>query len=337
MCIRLINSALRATAVLAVIAVMALAPTASFASGGGGPLNIVLTNDDGFETENIQALFSALVAAGHNVIMAAPYLGQSGTSGQIAFLQPIFPTSEASEGGLLPAGSPGVGPTTIAAQQFYVDGSPAASVLYGIDVAAEDIFGGPPDLVLSGPNEGNNLGLVTSHSGTVGATVTVLNLGLPAIALSASRDDGTAAEAELIAEISLKVVDAVNGSHGIKLPPGTGLNVNIPDVDTANDADDYGFVLTRVGIASNIGLQFYEHIGDSPIAVAFGIPAGLPYPGLSVEMPYTVAGYPEDTSTRSEGNALGDTTVTVSPIQGTYQADAFRHFMVRHRLRNLFH
>ncbi|MFP8881318.1 MAG: 5'/3'-nucleotidase SurE, partial [Myxococcota bacterium] len=137
-------------------------------------LDIVLTNDDGFETPNIQALFTALVDAGHNVIMSAPYLGQSGTSGEIAFLTPILPTSESSEAGLLPTGSPGVGPTTIAPQQFYVDGSPAASVLRGIDVSAEQIFGRPPDLVISGPNEGNNLGLVTPHSGTVGATVTAL-------------------------------------------------------------------------------------------------------------------------------------------------------------------
>ena len=312
-----------------------LAPAASWADGGPS-LRIVLTNDDGFETENIQALFSALVDAGHDVIMAAPYLGQSGTGGQIAFLRPILPTSEPSEGGLLPAGSPGVGPTTIAPQQFYVDGSPAASVLYGIDVAAEQIFGGPPDLVLSGPNEGNNLGLVTPHSGTLGATVTALNLGIPAIAISADSDDETAEEAELIAEIALRVVEAVAGRHGIRLPHGTGLNVNVPDVDPANSADDYDFALTRVGTATNIGLQFYERLGDSPIAVAFGIPAGLPFPGVSVEIPYTAAGYAEDTSTRSEGNVLGGTTVTVSPIQGTYQADYFRQFLVRRSLGGLF-
>ena len=78
-----------------------------------------------------------------------------------------------------------------------------------------------------------------------------------------------------------------------------------------------------MGIASNIGPQFYEIIGDSPIAVAFGIPPGLPFPGVSVEIPYTNAGYAEDKSPRSEGNVLGGTTVTVSPIQGTYQAESY--------------
>ena len=318
--------------------VSSLAPTAGWANDdGGGSLKIVLTNDDGFETRNIQALYAALVAAGHNVILSAPYLGQSGTSGQVAFVRPITPTSEKSVGGLLPAGSPGVGPTTIAPQQFYVDGSPVASVLYGIDIAAESIFGGPPDLVLSGPNEGNNLGLVTPHSGTLGATVAALNLGIPAIAISADRSDRTAEEAALIAQISLQVVDAVNGPKGIRLPSGTGLNVNIPDVDPAKSVDAYKFSQTQVGVASNLGLQFYEKLGDSPTANAFGIPPGTPFPGVSIEIPYTLAGYAEDTSSESEGNVLGGTTVTVSVIQGTVQADSHQTRLVRHRLRRLFH
>ena len=320
----------------AVVRLLAVSATLMLALPAAA-LNIVLTNDDGFETENIQALYSALVAAGHNVVMSAPYSGQSGTGGQIAFLRPIFPTSEPSEGGLLPAGSAPVGATTIAPQQFYVDGSPAAAALYGIDVLAPLFFGGPPDLVLSGPNEGNNLGLVTPHSGTLGATVTALNKGIPAIAVSADNDDETPEEAELIAEVTLKVVAAVDGRHGVRLSRGTGLNVNIPDVDPeANNAADFNFKATRVGTAANIGLQFYEDLGESPIAQAFGIPANIGLPGVSVEIPYTNGGYAEDTSSRSEGNALGGTTVTVSPIQGTYAADFFEEFRVKRRLRRLF-
>ncbi|RZV58177.1 MAG: 5'/3'-nucleotidase SurE, partial [Pseudomonadales bacterium] len=202
-------------------------------------LNIVLTNDDGFETPYIQALFGALSAAGHNVIMSAPYLGQSGTGGRINFLMPIFPTSEESEEGSVAAGSPGVGaaPAPFPAQQYYVDGSPADAVLHGIDVLAPQIFGGAPDLVISGPNEGNNLGLITPHSGTLGATVAGLNKGIPSIAVSADRldrgdtDEQVEAEADLIAAITLRVVDALDGKRGIKLPKETGLNINIPDVD----------------------------------------------------------------------------------------------------------
>jgi hypothetical protein len=84
-------------------------------------LNIVLTNDDGFETELIQSLFFGLQNAGHNVIMSAPYAGQSGTSGLIDFLRPILPTSADSPKKTIKAGSPGVGPTTLADMQYYVN------------------------------------------------------------------------------------------------------------------------------------------------------------------------------------------------------------------------
>ena len=282
-------------------------------------LNIVLTNDDGFETANIQALYRALSAAGHDVILSAPYAGQSGTSGMVAFLRPILPTSAPSEGGLLPAGSPGVGPTTLAPQQFYVDGSPTAAVLYGIDVQAKQAWGQKPDLVISGPNEGNNLGVVTPHSGTVGATVTALNKGIPAVAISAA--SGDPAQAEVVAQLVVKLVDALDGPRGVRLPAGIGLNVNTPVIDTANQtADDFRFAMTRIGESANFGMQFYEHLGDSPVAVAYGIPAGLPYPGVSLEIPASTAGYPEDDAADSETNALGGTAVTVSVIQGTYAA-----------------
>nr|WHW29716.1 putative 5'/3'-nucleotidase SurE [uncultured bacterium] len=312
-------------------------------------LDIVLTNDDGFETPYIQALFSALTAAGHNVVMSAPYLGQSGTGGKINFLMPIFPTSEPSEEGSVAAGSAGVGPAPapFPAQQYYVDGSPSDAVLHGIDVLAPQIFGAAPDLVISGPNEGNNLGLITPHSGTLGATVAGLNKGIPSIAVSADRldrgdtEEQVAAEAELIAAVTLRVVDALDGRHGIKLPRDTGLNINIPDVDGVEDnvlpeASNFKFKLTKVGRASVTGLQFYENIGDSPIANLVGIPPQINLPGLSVDIPYTLSN-PEDNSRRSEGNVIDEETlkVTVSPIEGTYAADQKRE-QVRNRLHGLF-
>ena len=91
-------------------------------------LNIVITDDDGFETNNIQTLFAALKSAGHDVILSAPYANQSGASAHAAFVTPIKPTTSASAKGKLPAGSPGTGPTTIAADQYYVDGSPVMAV-----------------------------------------------------------------------------------------------------------------------------------------------------------------------------------------------------------------
>ena len=299
-------------------------------------LNIVLTNDDGFETPNIQALYSALVAAGHDVILSAPYTGQSGTSGQIAFLRPIGPTSEESEEGLLPVGSYGIGETSIAPQQYYVDGSPTAAALYGMDVKAQVIWGSRPDLLISGPNEGNNLGVITPHSGTVGATITALNKGIPAVAVSAK--SGDAEQAEIVADLMVKLVDELDGPKGVKLPVSIGLNVNMPAIDVATEsADDFIFKYTQIGTSSTMGLQFYEALGESPVAVGFGIPADTTLPGVSVEIPATLAGYPEDTSPNSESNALQEKTVTVSVIQGTYAAKKSTANKVRNKLSKLFH
>jgi 5'-nucleotidase len=312
------------------------------ASAPASALDILLTNDDGFETEYIQTLHQALIDAGHRVVMSAPYLGQSGSGGKANFLVPIGPTEEDSEGGGVPAGSPGVGPNPdpmAPPTQFYVNGSPVDSVMYGIDIAAPMVFGGPAELVISGPNEGNNLGVITPHSGTLGAAVAALNKGYPTIAVSADSPDGTPEEAELIAQLTLKVVEAVDGKKGINLEPGTGLSVNIPDTDVdpaLSVLDDFEFKLTRIGGAANIGLQFYERLGDSPIANLFGIPPGFPLPGLSVEVPYTAAGYPVDDSDMSEGNVLDDLVVTVSPIQGTYQADDKTEKKVKKDLKDLF-
>ena len=264
------------------------------------------------------------MAEGHDVIRSAPYSGQSGTSGQIAFLTPIGPTLAASPGGTLPAGSPGVGQTSIAPQQFYVDGSPAAAALYGIDVAATDRWGAFPELVVSGPNEGNNLGIITPHPGTVGAAVTSLNKGIPTIAPSAAGEGEQVAE--VVAMLAVKPVAALQSDSGVALPPGVGLNVNTPEIDPARSGvDDFTFRLTRIGDSANFGLRFYADLGSSPTAVGFGIPADIGLPGVAVEIPPTAAGCPDDSDPRSESHALGENVVTVSPIQGTYAAaDAVR-------------
>jgi 5'-nucleotidase len=296
-----------------------IATSLAIVAGPALAFNIVLTNDDGFETDNIQALYHALVEAGHDVILSAPYSGQSGTSGAIDFLAPIPPTSEPSPGGTLPAGSPGVGETGLGPQQFYVDGRPAAALLHGVDVVAMKIWGTFPDLVISGPNEGNNLGVVTPHSGTVGAAVTALNKQIPAIALSAASGDADAAA--IVAELGVRVVAALDRHGRVALPTGIGLNVNVPEIDAATTSiDEIPFAFTRIGKSADFGLQFFEDLGDSEAAVAAGIPADIGLPGVSIVVPASNAGYPEDRSPRSESNAIEAGFVTISPIQGTYAA-----------------
>jgi len=245
-------------------------------------MHIVLTNDDGFESGNTQALFNGLKAAGHEVILSAPYYNMSGTSALMTGITDH--TTAASPGGKIAAGSPGVGPTTIATDQYYVDATPAASVLYGIDVLAKAKWGRPPDLVISGPNAGNNLGTVIPYSGTVGAAISALNRGVPAIAVSGANGDPAAAA--LLAQITLRVLEAAEVHGQIALPPLTGLNVNVPSLDLKRNAAAYRIAFTQI---SNEGSVFAS--GDS---------------------------------------------VTVSPIQGTYQAASDATAGVLTQMRALF-
>lgn len=190
-------------------------PTA--ADDNGRVLDILLTNDDGFQAPGIEALHAALVAAGHRVTMVAPRENQSGASWRIS-TGPIRYTEE----------SPGV---------WAVEGSPADAVAVGLRVIRA---GERPDLVVSGANFGQNVGATANVSGTVGAALMAEYLGVPAIAVSVGMrfDERTAAPpfpsttaafpaaatftAELVDEI------AASAGDGPVLPPDVVLNVNYP-------------------------------------------------------------------------------------------------------------
>jgi len=274
--------------------VLALALVASAVPAGA--MRIVLTNDDGFEAANIQVLFAALKAAGHDVILSAPYQNVSGSSALVGtlVLSDLARTNLATLGGIIPAGSPGAGPTTLAADQYYVNSTPVAAVLYGIDVAGMAKWGAAPDLVISGPNEGENLGTILPHSSTIGAAVTALNRGIPAIAVNGP--NGDRATAALLAQIALRVIAAIEVRGKASLPPGIGLNVNVPPLDPQRTPASYRVAFTQIGRNSN---YFFHFIAD---------PAAASLPA------------PVDVDPSSETNAINDGYVTVSPIQGTYQA-----------------
>ncbi len=251
-------------------------------------LRILLTNDDGFESRNLQALYTTLKAAGHDVILSAPYRNQSGMSARYGFYTDLSPTDSASPEGVIAAGAPGVGPTTIDVDQYYVDSTPVGAVLYGLEVMAPKKWGVAPDLVISGPNNGNNLGLGTPHSGTVGAAITALNSGIPALAVSG--DSANAATAPLLAAITRRVMAAAMVNGRIGLPAGIGLNVNVPELNHLRTAESYPVAFTQV-------------VSD---------------PGNEIDV------------------FLRGGTVTISPIQGTFQAAPNPTAMVLRQMRALF-
>jgi 5'/3'-nucleotidase SurE len=134
-----------------------------------------------------------------------------------------------------------------------VNSYPVTSIAYGIDTLSPQFFDGPPDLAVSGPNVGSNLGLAVYIAGTVGAAnYAATTGGIPAIAFSGADGSSTAWDAEvpayssIYAELAAKVVERVVSGGTPYLPDDVWLNVNFPSVEGCNTANDFSFVLSRI-------------------------------------------------------------------------------------------
>ena len=128
-------------------------------------MNIVVTNDDGLHTPGIWALAETLAQVG-DVTVVAPDREQSGVGLGITLHHPVK-VYEAI-------------PRVEGIKAYAVEGTPADSVL----LAAQELGPSPVDLVVSGINEGANLGMNVLVSGTVGAAFEAHFFGIPAIAIS---------------------------------------------------------------------------------------------------------------------------------------------------------
>ncbi len=262
---------LRLTAAIA----MALLPVPALAH------NIVISNDDGL-SNNVKALYDALKAQGHDVIVSVPCGNQSGMGTAVRYMRPLEPLKEDCRALAAQAGAPGAGPMTKPGFErdfFYVDGTPVMATLYGIDIVAKQRWGRAPDLVLSGPNEGQNLARIVLGSGTVSNAQFAGARGLPAIALSAglntsSNPGAPDALAKQIAALSAELVGKLTASAGAGqrlLPEGVVLNVNFPDDPTGAQ-----WRLTRLG-------TYEDHIGQFVSDISKFRPGSPALPGVGIE------------------------------------------------------
>ncbi|MBV9952797.1 MAG: 5'/3'-nucleotidase SurE [Acidimicrobiia bacterium] len=138
------------------------------------PLQILVTNDDGYDAPGIDAVVEGLRGLpGVQVSVIAPLENQSGAGGQTTD-GPLSASSRHTLSGY---------PVTA------VDGYPADSVIYAI----RDLHLNP-DLVVSGLNAGQNLGPVVNVSGTVGAARRGTRYFIPALASSQGFGAGGAPE-----------------------------------------------------------------------------------------------------------------------------------------------
>ncbi|THV50303.1 hypothetical protein BGAL_0156g00110 [Botrytis galanthina] len=212
-------------------------------------VNIVSANDDGWAEINIRTLYNSLTSAGHDVLVSAPAENKSG-AGSLTGTPTVL--TEACEFNSCPSGSPAVGYNSSAPQFNYVNSYPATAMEYGIETLAPGYFGGAPDLAVTGPNVGVNTGVISFISGTVGAAIEAVTLGVPAIAFSGAEGSATAwnvaapAYATIYGELGAIVVDAIVASGTPYLPDETFLNVNFPETTDCTSASDFSFVLSRI-------------------------------------------------------------------------------------------
>jgi 5'-nucleotidase len=129
-------------------------------------LRILVTNDDGVAAPGLDSLVEELRELNRvKVTVVAPATNQSGTGDQTT--PGTLTTSEATTASGYPA--------------IAVEGFPADTVNFALDGGVPKI----PHVVLSGVNQGQNLGPVFLVSGTVGAARTAVGRGIPGVAVSA--------------------------------------------------------------------------------------------------------------------------------------------------------
>jgi 5'-nucleotidase len=179
-------------------------------------VKILVSNDDGYRSEGIRRLREALSSLAE-VTVVAPDRNKSGASNSLTHDVPLR-VSEAE---------PGV---------YFVPGTPTDCV----HLALSGLFDFEHDMVVSGVNDGPNLGDDVVYSGTVAAAVEGRFLGLPTIAVSLCTGGGAGGHFDTGAEVARQLV-----AHLLKQPlQPLILNVNVPDVPVSQLR---GFRASRLG------------------------------------------------------------------------------------------
>ena len=160
---------------------------------------ILVTNDDGYQSEGIHAVAEALAALG-DVTVVAPTTEKSAI-GHALTLRQVLRLEHISD------------------QIYAVDGTPTDCV----NIAVTQIFHGLPDLVVSGINKGWNLGDDVTYSGTVSGALEGALLGVPGLAVSLQFS--RTFDFSHAARVSAAMAEALLQNP---LPPRTFLNVNVP-------------------------------------------------------------------------------------------------------------
>jgi 5'-nucleotidase len=280
--------------------------------GSAAALDILLTNDDGFDSPGITALHAALVAAQHNVTVVAPATQQSGKGGSLN--TEVFDFTPG--GGLMQL-------TNHGGDVWSLAGTPVDSVKAALDVV---LAGNPPDLIVSGLNFGQNIGKPGSNaSGTEGAALQGTFRGIPAIAGSVElllSESGSGFPSTLGAfapasDFMVSAIEALIDKNGSDVLPKhvRMLNINFP----VPYASIQGVKITNLAEGSGLELPLFDPSQGFP---PFNIPP-LPFPscadadtaGESCFIAVGVGSAPTpDAVKKSDLDAFADGFISITPM-----------------------
>lgn len=182
--------------------------------------NILITNDDGFDSKGLLALVDSLKDIA-NVIVVAPSSEKSACGHGLTLREPLrFIKIE---------------------ENYYKlhDGTPSDCVYLALKI----FYKNPPDLIISGINLGSNMGEDVTYSGTVAGAMEGALREIPSIAISQVLNKKQTHDFNLakkvIRDLVLKIMDSSFPLEGRKL-----LNINIPDIEMSKYR---GLKITELG------------------------------------------------------------------------------------------
>lgn len=178
-------------------------------------MRILLSNDDGYFAPGLAALAAALAGLGE-VVVVAPEQNRSGASNSLTLDRPLM-LKQAANG------------------FHFVNGTPTDCVHLAVTGMLDTL----PDIIVSGINNGANMGDDTIYSGTVAAATEGYLLGIPSIAISLTSFEGRNFAAA--GQVARELVERYTAKP-INQP--VLLNVNVPDIPYE---ELKGIEVTRLG------------------------------------------------------------------------------------------
>ena len=183
-------------------------------------MNILITNDDGIRADGIIELAKEL-AKTHNIYVVAPDTQRSATGHAITIHNPIMVNKEYIDDNI---------------SAYSISGTPADCVKIGIEALLKDIN---IDMVLSGINNGPNLGTDVIYSGTVSAAIEGFVQNKPSIAFSLNEFNVSKEVYSQVSKHASKIVNDIKDK--LNILNDCILNVNIPNGEVK------GTKITRLG------------------------------------------------------------------------------------------